>query len=46
MSALIDKYSKEELEYIVNSSTTMKEIISKLGYSTTSGSNNVTVKKG
>ena len=45
MLALIDKYSKEELEQIVQSSFSLKEVIKKLGYSTTSGSNNKTVKE-
>lgn len=44
MSALVDKYSKEELEQIVSQSLSMKEVIDKLGYATHSGSNNNTVK--
>lgn len=44
MGALIDDYSKEELEQIVQQSLSMKEVIDKLGYSTHSGSNNNTVK--
>lgn len=44
MGALIDNYSKEELEQIVRQSFSMKEVIDKLGYSTHSGSNNNTVK--
>ena len=44
MGALIDNYSKEELEQIVQQSFSMKEVIDKLGYSTHSGSNNNTVK--
>ena len=43
--ALIDKYSKEELEQIVKQSNSLKEVIDKLGYSTHSGNNNITVKK-
>ena len=43
--ALIDNYSKEELQQIVVQSTSMKEVIDKLGYATHSGSNNNTVKK-
>lgn len=43
--ALIDQYTKQELEQIVNQSTSMKEVIDKLGYSTHSGSNNITVKQ-
>lgn len=42
--ALIDEYSKEELEKIVQESTSMKQVIDKLGYSTHSGSNHKTVK--
>ena len=45
MSALIDKYTKEELEEIVQQSTSLKEVIDSLGYATHSGSNNQTVKK-
>ena len=44
MAALIDNYSKEELEQIVQQSTSMKEVIDKIGYATHSGSNNQTVK--
>ena len=44
MGALIDNYSKEELEQIIQQSFLMKEVIDKLGYSTHSGSNNNTVK--
>ena len=44
MGALIDNYSKEELEQIVQQSFSIKEVIDKLGYSTHSGSNNNTVK--
>jgi hypothetical protein len=43
--ALIDEYSKEELEEIVRDSTSMKQVIDKLGYSTHSGNNNRTVKE-
>lgn len=42
--ALVDKYSKEELEAIVKSSNSIREVIDKLGYSTVSGNNSVTVK--
>ena len=42
--ALIDDFSKEELEQIVQKSNSMREVIDTLGYSTHSGSNNVTVK--
>ena len=44
MGALIDEYSKEELEQIVKQSKSMKEVIDRLGYATHSGSNNNTVK--
>lgn len=43
--ALIDKYSKEELEQIVKQSSSLNEVIDKLGYATHSGSNSKTVKK-
>lgn len=43
--ALIDQYSKEELSEIVKSCFSLKQVISKLGYSTTGGNNSVTVKK-
>ena len=42
--ALIDKYTKEELMQIVQQSSSLKEVIDKLGYSTHSGSNNKTIK--
>ena len=42
--ALIDEYSVEELELIVKNSKSYKEVLKKLGYSTTSGSNNKTLK--
>lgn len=44
MGALIDNYSKEELEQIVQQSLSMKEVIDKLGYTTHCGSNHITVK--
>lgn len=43
--ALIDNYTKEQLEEIVNTSFSMKQVIDRIGYSTHSGSNKVTVKK-
>ena len=43
-NALIDNYTKEQLEEIVKNSFSMKEVIDKLGYATHSGSNNQTVK--
>lgn len=45
MAALIDQYSKEELEEIVKNSLTINEVVDKLGYSTHSGSNSNTVKE-
>lgn len=41
--AIIDEYSKDELDQIVQQSSSLKEVIFKLGYSTTSGNCN-TVK--
>lgn len=41
--ALIDKFSKEELEAIVAEATNLREVIIKLGY-TPCGSNHLTVK--
>ena len=45
IKALIDNYTKDELEDIVKNSSSMKEVISKLGYKTPNGSNATTVKK-
>ena len=45
MSALVDNYTKKELEQIVNSSNSMKEVIEKLGYKTCKGVNYKTVQK-
>lgn len=42
--ALIDNYSIEQLKKIVETSSSLKEVIRKLGYSTDSGSNNNTVR--
>ena len=42
--AIIDNFSEEELRQIVLNSTSMKQVIDKLGYATHSGSNNSTVK--
>ena len=44
MAAIIDKYSKEELEQIVKQSNSIKEVIGKLGYQTSGGRNSETVK--
>ena len=43
--ALIDQYTKEEFEQIVQQSHTIKEVILKLGYTTCNGRNNDTIKK-
>ena len=42
--AIIDNFSEEELRQIVLNSTSMKQVIDKLGYATHSGSNSSTVK--
>ncbi|MCD8211184.1 MAG: HNH endonuclease [Prevotella sp.] len=42
--ALIDQYTEEELRNIVATSYSIKEVVRKLGYSTTSGNNSNTVK--
>ncbi len=44
MAAIIDKYSKEELEQIVKQSNSIKEVVGKLGYQTFGGRNSETVK--
>lgn len=41
---LIDKYTKQELEEIIKDSFSYREVLIKLGYSCTSGSNNETLK--
>ena len=41
--ALVDNYSKEELEKIVTNSFSMAEVIEKLGYKTRNGSNFKTI---
>lgn len=43
--AIIDKYTKEELEQIVKQSYSYVQVLQKLGYSTKGGNNNVTLKK-
>lgn len=43
--AIIDQYSKEELEQIVEQSTSLKEIIFKLGYSTAAGNCNTVIAR-
>ena len=42
--AIIDNFTKEELEQIVQESTSYREVILKLGYSTPNGNNNKTLK--
>lgn len=43
MNALIDNYTKDELEYIVKNSKCVNEIINKLGYKTHNGRSHKTV---
>lgn len=43
--AIIDNYSRDELCLIVSQSTTLNEVVDKLGYSTHTGNNRQTVKK-
>lgn len=45
MKALIDNYSKEELENIVKHSFSYAEILKKLGYNNKNGNNNQTLKR-
>lgn len=45
MDAIVDQYTKEQLEVIVKNSFSLKQVIRKLGYSTDGGNNNATVKK-
>lgn len=42
--AIIDNYTKNELNNIVVNSKSFSEVIDKLGYSTHSGSNHKTIK--
>lgn len=42
--AIIDNFTKEELEQIVRESVSYREVILKLGYSTSNGNNNRTLK--
>ena len=44
-NALIDMYSKEELEVIVKSSSSIAEVGEKIGYTTKNGRNSDTIKK-
>lgn len=41
----MDNYSKDELSYIINSATSMREVLDKLGYKTPNGRNHIVVKK-
>ena len=43
--AIIDNFSKEELEQIVQESKSYREVLAKLGYATAGGNNNKTLKK-
>lgn len=43
--AIVDMYTDEEFSKIVEQSSSVKEVIDRLGYSTHSGSNNKTVKQ-
>lgn len=43
--AIIDNFTKEELEQIVQESNSYREVITKLGYATTGGNTHQTVKK-
>lgn len=43
--AIIDNFTKEELELIVQESNSYREVLLKLGYATTGGNNNITLKK-
>lgn len=45
MKALVDKYTKEELEQLVRQSNSMAELVRKLGYKTSHGKNYITVQK-
>ena len=42
--ALVDNFTKEELEEIIKSCSCLREVLDKLGYSTVSGSNHKTVQ--
>lgn len=44
IGSLIDEYTKDELQQIILNSHSMKEVVGKLGYSTISGNNSLTVK--
>lgn len=43
--AIIDNFTKEELEQIVQESKSYREVLRKLGYATAGGNNNITLKK-
>ena len=43
-TAIIDKYTKEELEQIIKQSYSYRQVLKKLGYATESGNNHTTLK--
>lgn len=45
MQSILNKLSKDELKHIVENSYSYKEVLTKIGYKTTSGRNNETLKK-
>lgn len=45
MAAIIDQYSEQELRDIIKNSKSYAEVLKKLGYSSTHGDNNATLKK-
>ena len=45
INSLVDNYTKDELEHIVQTSNSMKQVIAKLGYKTQNGRNADTVKR-
>ena len=45
MAAKIDNFTEQELREIVKNSLSAKEVLAKLGYSTVSGNNHLTLKK-
>ena len=45
INSLIDNYTKDELEYIVNNSKSLAEVLLKLGYKSCNGRNPDTLKK-
>lgn len=45
VNALVDNFTKEELEQIVKESYSYRDVIKKVGYTTVSGGNTKTVRK-